>query len=110
MRVEKAAAVSRRNNGMRRAVTHANADLPDWSRNAYRFLVRFARRNHEFLAEDVVAKAAESNCVEAPPEPRAWGAVIRAAARAGVIRKHGYGLANTSNRSPKVRWRSRVLQ
>ena len=77
---------------------------PGWQERALDS-VRFWALHHEtFLAEDV------RHMIEIPEsaDPRAIGHVLRRARAAGICRADGYAPANSSNRSPKVRWRSLV--
>ena len=76
----------------------------NWDAKVAAVLRAFLRfRKGPFLAEDFVQFA--KGKVAPPEDPRNWGAPIRQAAQAGVITKTGYGLASTSNRSPKCLWR-----
>jgi hypothetical protein len=101
----KAAAAARRDDGMTRAVEHADAVEPDWSTRAYVCLAEFCRERGAltFLTEDVRAFALNRN-LPPPPDGRAWGAVIQRAAREGLIVRMGYAAAKSSNLSPKVLW------
>lgn len=100
------AAARRRDDGICRAVEHADRESPSWSDLALTFLRGWVQGHRgELLAEDVVLAARGQ--VPAPPDGRAWGGVLQRAARAGVIAKAGYAPAKTSNLSPKVLWRAR---
>jgi len=55
-----------------------------------------------FLTEDV--REAFSDRLIEPHDGRAWGHVMRRAARLGAIRKAGYASARSSNGTPKVLW------
>lgn len=75
-----------RDNGILRAVTHADEVDPGWQDKAYQFLISF--KKDIFLVEDV-RKAAEGIV----PEPiclRAWGAIILKASRAGIVKRIGF--------------------
>ncbi len=99
-------AAERRDIGMASAAEHADAMAHDWTGRALEFFHEFAvNAKRPFLTEDVVSDW-NANGFDAPPDGRAWGAVVRRAAKAGVISKVGYAPANTSNRSPKVLWRA----
>lgn len=74
--------------GMARAIAHAEAIEPMWSDTAYQFLLKFAATGNEFMAEDV--RAASQGIVPPPPSMRAWGGIIRRAAKAGLITRIGY--------------------
>lgn len=96
-------ATVRRDAGIERAVTHADRVMLTWSDDAYSYLRTWLARKPrgDFLAEDAFAEFLID-----PPDGRAFGAVIRRAARDGLIHKVGYRQAKTSNLSPKVLWRS----
>ena len=92
---------ARRDDGIERAGDHAGER---WKRLARGFLLEFLSSHRErFLAENV-REFAEIRGLEAPPDGRAWGAVIQSAARERLIRKVGYAPARSSNLSPKVQW------
>lgn len=74
-----------------------------WVQAAYEGLIRYiAHRETPFLAEDVRQALAEE--IGEPHDLRAWGQVMRLAAKRGLIEKHGYAPARSSNLSPKVLW------
>src|SRR4051812_29537975 len=94
-------ATARRDDGMARAVEHADAVAPSWSERALRSLMEFKLYNpaaDSFMAEEV-RKWSELNGLAAPPDGRAWGAVFQRAARAGHIVRLGYAPAKSSNLS-----------
>lgn len=98
-----------RDEGIARAVDHADAVAPKWSDRAYDFLTAYLRANERLTSEDV--REAAQGIVPAPPSLRAWGGVFQRAARAGLIERAGYDTA----RDPKVHmnvvtvWRSRLF-
>lgn len=93
-----------RDTGMQRAEDHAERVAPGWVHSAMNILRAYAvKKAAPFLIEEVVAYA-ESVGFEGPPDGRAWGAIARRAAGCQVIRKVGYGIARTSNSSPKILW------
>lgn len=94
-----------RDTGIHDSAEHAEHDIPGWQEDAVECARQYAagRGGDTFLAEDV-RYWARINGLPEPPEPRAWGAVIRAASKAGYIRRAGYGKARSSNLSPKVLW------
>ena len=95
----------RRDVGIAQSVEKADSDSPEWSTAAYLGVIKYvAEHKQPFLVEDL-REWCESNGHTIPPENgRAWGAVVRHAAKTGVISKSGYGLARSSNLSPKVLW------
>lgn len=98
------AARKRRDDGMELVEDNANQTAPGWSAAAYAAIAEFCReRPYPFLLEDVRQWSA-SRGIAAPHDRRAWGAVIRRAAKHGLVRKVGYAPAASSNMSPKVQW------
>jgi hypothetical protein len=80
-----------RDEGMNRAVDHANRVVEDWSERAYTELQNFLRSNPgEFMCEDFRGWCAMID-FPLPPHARAFGGVIARAARAGLIKKAGIG-------------------
>jgi hypothetical protein len=78
----------------------------DWQEAAYDrlriFLILIA--GAPFLSETFVLHA-EAHGLAPPKDARAYGAIIRRAARRGQIVKVGYAPAASSNLSPKCLWR-----
>ncbi len=89
--------------GMAQAAERAERVEPGWRDGALEAVRRYALRHSHFMAEDVPLGIPSS------ADPRAAGAVFTDAMRRGWIAKAGYAPANTSNRSPKVLWASRIL-
>ena len=77
-----------------------------WQDTALFWVGQFARSSKgPFMAEDV-REHAEASGLPKPPDGRAWGVVMQAARRKGMIFPDGYAPARSSNLSPKVRWRA----
>lgn len=96
---------ARRDDGLKRAGDHAG---DGWKRRARSYLLEYLttrRRGDDFLTEHL-RDFAHNRGLEFPPDGRAWGAVLQAAARDGLIEKIGYAPAKSSNLSPKVLWRA----
>lgn len=93
----------RRDDGMKRAVDHADRVSHAWSVLAYQFLIHCLNvwGDETFIAEDVV-KCSHATVPE-PPDARSLGAIIQRAARAGLIVKAGY--REDRYCSPKTLWR-----
>lgn len=78
--------------GMARAVKSADEKHMGWSSQAHSLLVLFLkgkRGTFRFQSDDVMAFA-HSQGLPVLPDSRAWGAIFAAAARQGLIVKHGY--------------------
>lgn len=92
-------AVKRRDEGMQRALDHAERVKKEWANKAIQELkVIIAKQTEPFLAEDLITG------LTCPPDKRAWGPIFRRLAMMGIIRSVGTGRANSSNRSFKVKW------
>ena len=94
----------RRDLGIARADARASRTDPAWRLAALEALRLHASSHDHFLVEDVAAAAGTPVGVDG----RAWGAIAQAARRRGWIQADGYAPANSSNRSPKVLWRSAI--
>lgn len=99
---EKVAAANRAEVGMARAAGRAERVRPGWHADALAAVRLHAETHAHFLAEDVDAP------VPSEADPRAFGAVMREAVRAGICVADGAAPANSSNRSLKTRWRSLI--
>jgi hypothetical protein len=78
-----------RDEGMKKAETSANEKTENWSERAMLLLRKFTQSNKSFMAEDIRLFAIE-NGLPKPPSERAWGAVIKRAAKSGIIKKVGH--------------------
>lgn len=94
--------------GIKRAVDHANLVQPDWSDDAYNFLLGYAERHETLTCEQV--RIAAAGTVSQPPRNQAWGGPVRRAAKAGLLAKQGYAHAKDPkvHMSPVMVWRSRI--
>jgi len=92
--------------GIMTARRNADWASPGWNDVAYYYLKKFLLDHYEpFLGEDV-RNFAEASGFEIPPSKRAWGGVIRAGQRNGLIRFVGYGVTQnpTAHCSRATRW------
>ena len=71
--------------GIEKALDHANQTHEIWSERAYGFLLEYLKSHGEFMTEDV--RKASEGIVKEPPSLRAWGGIIVRAARAGLIKR-----------------------
>ena len=67
-----------------------------WKAAAWDVLLGFVRSGRPFMGEDVHRECEERSIGE-PHSPKAWGALIMKASRAGIICRHGW--AQTKRRS-----------
>jgi hypothetical protein len=96
-----------RDEGMERALAHAERIVDGWSRVAWRFLVLYAGAHQRFIAQDVV-RAFKDEGYTAPPSDKAFGQIFLTASKIGVIAKAGYAPAPHRHASPAVLWESKV--
>lgn len=97
-----------REEAIARADEHAD---PDWKEIAYRAIVWLARVYSEFTTDDVWDAMVRWYPQATTHEPRALGAIMRKAARNGVIEKTDRvreSIRPVCHRNPKAVWRSRV--
>jgi hypothetical protein len=89
-----------RDDGIKRAVDHADKVHESWSDKAFDLLkdyVGVIGTDSECTSE-MVRHYAEANGLPHPPDKRAWGAVMLKAARANILLKKGW----TTATDPKV--------
>ena len=97
---------ARRDDGIERVSMKADLLDEGWTDRAYSALLLYLAKFGAvpFIAEEVRAWAEDNRLISAPHDSRAWGQVMRRAAREKNIRKVGYKPAKSSNLSPKVLW------
>lgn len=100
------------NDGMIRAVAHADDDEPGWSERAYALLRQYAKDHTEFATEDARTWAHNEAGLSFPPDGRAWGAVTNRAVRAGLIVVDRYRPTRIppAHATPRPVWRSRICR
>lgn len=99
---DRSAAWNRAEVSMARASSRAERLQDGWRASALEAVRAWAADHAHFLAEDVPHQ------LPSGADGRAWGAVMRDAVQAGLVTRDGYAPAQTSNRSPKTRWRSLI--
>jgi hypothetical protein len=99
-----------RDQGMQQATDHADAVNPKWSETAHAFLLKYAKGNEQFTAEDV--RNVSHEVVPTPPDQRAWGGVMVGAVKSGMITKCGYAAAKNPKNHCGIAtlWKSNVYQ
>jgi hypothetical protein len=78
-----------RDAGMATAIAHAEKITESWGDRAAELARKYAASHAEFATEDLIAHAREVGFPE-PPDPRAWGGVIKRLASTGVVRVGHY--------------------
>lgn len=74
-----------------------------WGEEALNQVINYAHSSDKpFLTEDIRKWA--KDFIGDPHDGRAWGHVMRQAAKMGVVKKVGYAAARSSNLTPKVLW------
>jgi len=77
--------------GMIQSEVSANDQHEGWSEKAFDFLVGYAKKQSQFMAEDIRELAIKSKSVPQPPSNRAWGAIIIKAKKEGIIKHIAFG-------------------
>jgi len=96
----------KRDVGIERGAEGAEHVDPGFAERALVHVERYARTHPgPFLAEEIRA-GFETGAVDG----RAWGGIMAKARARGLIESDGFALANSSNRSPKCAWRSKVYE
>ncbi|MGL6289271.1 MAG: hypothetical protein ACRC2H_01125 [Silanimonas sp.] len=92
--------------GIQRSADKAERIDPGWIERAISHVQTFARKQwpEPFLAEDARTYAEGLGLPQAT-DGRAWGHVLKAAAKRGIVTRAGFGASKSSNLSPKVLWR-----
>lgn len=90
--------------GMQRAEQSANNTHYKWSDTAYSFLIDYSKKYSSFMMEDVIL--ASKGSVPEPPTNRAWGSVVRKAAKEGKLVNLGFQKKKSegSHSTPAVLW------
>jgi hypothetical protein len=95
-----------REEGMARAVLRADCDSPRWSDHALTIVKAWCRihKGERAIAEVIIAYAHDTCGLPKPADTRAWGGVIKRAAREGRLLARGFTSEGTNNSSPKILW------
>lgn len=95
--------------GMRRAVDHANRETLSWSQRALAAVKAAAILNPHITTEGVAAWAYKRGLPQ-PPDPRAWGSVMRSAVIRGIVLGDGYEKSANprAHRRPVQVWKSNL--
>jgi len=97
-----------RDDGMKRAIDHAEKDYPGWKDMAFGYLKEYLTRSNavEFTGERVRIFAESEGFIK-PPDKRAWGSVMTRGAKAGLIVKIGWTTASDPkvHKNPVSLWR-----
>lgn len=91
--------------GIDMAVEAADRKHAGWSDTAYAFVELFVvqHKGENFTGHDIVEAAREKGVI-APPNEKAYGAVIQRAARAGLLKKAGYAPDENRHGNPVILW------
>lgn len=93
--------------GIYRAVSHADSYYENWSDIAYKMLQEFIAFSDgkPFMCEDVREFAKQT--LPEPPTKRAWGAIILRGKKNGIIKHYGFGqVANpTAHKANASMWK-----
>jgi hypothetical protein len=97
---------------IQRAARHADRVSVEWTDRALVAFESIVRQWPTLTTEFAKSTAEATGTIEPPPDPRAWGAVIRAAQSRGWIAFYGY--ARTTNARAHCRpvtvWKSNLYR
>ena len=101
-----AESIHNRNAGIAQALDNAERKTPTWKDQALEYVRRFPGK--EFMTEDV-RQYAYRHGFPNPPSERAWGGVMVAACKEGLIERVGFAAVSNPNahRTPATVWRKR---
>ena len=104
-------AVLARDEGIRRATKHAEADKPGWTGEGLRFLQRYAEQHAEFAAFMVVGASELDEGFPQPDCQKAWGQVFKAACKSGIIEDSNKTVKHPRRHAVKATvWKSLVYR
>ena len=101
---------AKRDEGMGRALDHAEREMVSWGETAFSYLVWYAETHDKFPAWFATQAADLTGAVPAPPTRKAWGSIFIRAARTGVIRKDGYRADPNRHANPCPVWASLIYK
>lgn len=96
-----------RDAGMAQSLAHAERVNDGWGDIALAWLTNYARVHREFAGYQFIAFLRDAGRTM-PPDDRAFGAVFKRAAKAGVIERCGYVQHPGRHCSPSPLWRSLI--
>jgi len=101
---------AKRDDGMGRALDHAERDVPTWGEQALAYLRCYAETHDRFPAWFVTHAAELTGAVPTPPTLKSWGAILAKAARDGWLKNDGYTQHPQRHASPTPIWLSLIYQ
>lgn len=100
-----------RDDGIRRAVGHAEADAPGWGSIALDYLQAYCLTHAEFPGFFVVTASEREPGFPVPANSRAWGAIFTKAARIGLIADSGRTMQHPRRHASKaIVWTSLIYR
>ncbi len=100
-----------RDEGMARALDHAETDCPGWSDTAMAFLKRYAEEHAEFTAFMVTAASELDKSFPVPETGHSWGAIYTRAQKGFVIVDSGRTMKHPKRHACKaIVWTSLVYR
>ena len=95
----------RRDDAIESVARKADEIDAQWTERAYATLFLYCMHHKTpFIIEQAREWGEGLGLIIPPHDSRAWGAVVRRAAKGGLIVKCGFAAAKSSNLSPKVQW------
>lgn len=99
------------NDGMKRALDHAESDVPGWTELALEFVRRYAERNEYFPWYFITMAAEQDKNFPAPEGGQSWGGINRRAQNLGIIEKSDRTMSHPRRHASETRvWRSLVFK
>lgn len=98
-----------KNQAVLSAIGNASSIKDEWARAAFVFLLNYSAANASFTSEDL--RIAGMGKVPDTQDSRAWGPVLKIAAKRGIIKKEGFkkGIMAHCHRATKTLWESQYF-
>lgn len=97
--------------GMNAAGEHADREIFQWRDRALSMVQKYANTHVIFLTEEARVWAYEQG-LPVPPDPRAWGSVIREAKHLEIIEQCGFAMVKVppAHSRHMAQWKSLIYQ
>lgn len=90
------------------AADHADREIDEWTKKAAYLFVEYAKQTPTPFLTEEAREFAEFCGLSSPPDGRAWGHIAKRCQRSGLTVSAGFGMAKSSNGSPKVLWKAKT--
>lgn len=97
--------------GAEAAAAHADREIFEWRDRALSMIQKYANTHVIFLTEEVRVWSYEQG-LPVPPDPRAWGSVVREAKRLEIIEQCGFAMVKVppAHSRHMAQWKSLIYQ